>query len=32
MVSPENRGGKYVVKTEKKINEDTHIRTAEGPS
>jgi len=31
-VSPENGVGKYVVEMENKINEDTHIRTAEGPS
>lgn len=31
-VSPENGVGKYVVETGKNMNEDTHIRTAEGPS
>ena len=31
-VSPENGLGKYIVETEKKINEDTHIRSAEGTS
>ena len=31
-VSPENGVGKRVVEMKKKINEDTHIRTAEGPS